>query len=108
MAMDWITGGKGRNSASPAETSTRLGPFQTNLSTRHSNTSVRPGKFANIFDFAKPENPESLQTIASQSLNHQTIASLRISVPHIVHVEDSDLNSRIHGRVMLVIRTNPP
>lgn len=32
----------------------------------------------------------------------------RISVSHIIHIEDSDPTSRIHDRIMLVIRTNPP
>lgn len=64
-------------------------------------TSLRPGKFVNVHHFARPEgqeaSPASPEYLSALSLG-------RICAPCIVHIKDKDPTSRIHDRIMLIIR----
>jgi len=106
--MDLPFFNRGKDRSTPAEPPTDLDPCQTTPSVRHGSSSSRPGKFTKLSEFARPENQEPSNLNTNQSVNHNPITLDRISVSHIIHIEDRDPNSRIHDRIMLVIRTNPP
>lgn len=106
MALPFFNRGKDRST--PTEPPTNLERYQTTPSVRHGSSSSRPGKFTKLSEFARPENKEPSNLNTNQSVNHNPITLDRISVSHVIHIEDSDPTSRIHDRIMLVIRTNPP
>ncbi|KAK5044906.1 hypothetical protein LTR84_010278 [Exophiala bonariae] len=77
-------------------------------------SSHRPGKFKDISDLADP-TPKDQPTLATRSnhprpepkpLVYHPISERKLSVRHIIHVHDNNHTSRIHDRIMLVIRHN--
>lgn len=76
---------------------------------RRNTMSSRPGKFTNLYKFARPEPSNrpasgSEPVGAEQLVDYKCISSRGLAVRHIIHIKDIDTNSRIHDRIMLVVR----
>lgn len=71
----------------------------------------RPGKFKNIYDFARPCLDDSsidgsVMDDYETPVTYKPISERSLSVRHITHVKDVNTASRVHDRIMLVIRPN--
>lgn len=106
--MEYLFPARGTDCPMLTDPPTDFESHEANFSLNYGSTSSRPGKFASLSEFAIPENQGPLGSTPNQSVHHDPIILNRIYVPHIIHIEDSDKNSRIHDRIMLVIRTNSP
>jgi hypothetical protein len=100
----------------PTTTTVEISDQQMDIGERRDSDSRRPGKFKNISDFAdpKPKNDGTHATESNQpqpqnqqkQLEYHPISSRSLSVRHIIHIQDVNPTSRIHDRIMLVIRRN--
>lgn len=98
----------------PTTTTIEISDQQMDIGERRDSDSRRPGKFKKISDFADPK-PKKDGTHATESnqpqhqqkqLEYHPISERSLSVRHIIHIQDVNSTSRIHDRIMLVIRRN--
>ncbi|ETN45054.1 uncharacterized protein HMPREF1541_09930 [Cyphellophora europaea CBS 101466] len=84
-------------------------PIPTSPATAPIALGERPGKFKDLNDFAGYENVDSADSHSALSRvdmrpEYKATNAQRLFVRQIIHIRDVNVNSRIHDRIMLIIR----